>query len=140
MPKTPIVSSLIERFIVPPFGDPPFGAANTITPKITGTFPTLEAMSDGDTLSDAVTAGSYTPTAGGTINSTTKEMQVNEGSWVAYNGATVVSGGETYSYRETVTDTNGASRVLTTPTVTVEAVVTPLYIEEGYLEPGYLAA
>lgn len=65
---------------------------------ITGTGPVLAALTDGDTLSSAVTWGSYTP-PGATAD---RQMRVDGGAWVAYVGGTVVAEGEVWEVREVV--------------------------------------
>lgn len=74
---------------------------------ITGTKPTLDAMTIGDTLGSAVTWGSYTSTAGVIASPTVKHMRKDDGPWLAYNAATVVSFPEIWTIRETVTDDAG---------------------------------
>ena len=111
------------REIVSPlsgFGSP-FGARSGPPPIITGTAPVLAALSDGDTLSTAVTWGSYASTAG-TITGTVQEMSVNGGAFVAYNGATVVDAGDTYQLRETVTDSAANERAFFSGAQTVAAL------------------
>ena len=68
---------------------------------ITGTGPVLAALLNGVTLSTAVTWGSYSGT--GTVT-TTKQMKLNAGSWVAYVGGTVVNTGELWQVRELCSD------------------------------------
>ena len=99
------------------------GAGQVITAT---TAPSLGALSDGDTLSTAVTWGSYATAAGSLVTPTTKEMSVNGGGFVAYAGATVVSAGDSYVLRETGANTNGDSRSFFTSTVTVAGVVPTL--------------
>ncbi|AEI70933.1 hypothetical protein [EBPR podovirus 2] len=70
------------------------GGANPIT----GTGPVLAPLTDGDTLSSAVTWGSYLP-PGATAD---RQMRVDGGAWVAYNGSTVVAEGEVWQVREVV--------------------------------------
>lgn len=79
---------------------------------ITGTGPTLAALTDGDTLSGAVTWGSYTAADGYTLaGTTTREMSLDGGgTWVAYDGAHVADYGETIRLRETVSTTTGETR------------------------------
>ena len=71
---------------------------------ITGTAPVLAALTDGDTLSDAVTWGSYTSAAGEIVDPTTKLMREGAGAWIAYDGDTVVAEGEVWTLREVVAD------------------------------------
>ncbi len=68
------------------------------TNPITGTGPTLAALTDGDTLSSAVTWGSYLP-GGATAD---RQMRVDGGAWVAYVGGTVVAEAEVWQVREVV--------------------------------------
>ena len=65
---------------------------------ITGTGPVLAPLTDGDTLSSAVTWGSYLP-GGATAD---RQMRVDGGAWVAYVGGTVVAEGEVWEVREVV--------------------------------------
>jgi len=82
------------------------------------TSPLLAALADGDTLSSAVTWGAYTSSEGA-ITGTVREMSVNGGSFVAYDGTTVVAYDDTYALRETVSDDAGNSRAFLTGTQTV---------------------
>ncbi len=75
---------------------------------ITGTAPVLASLVNGNTLSSKVTWGSYSGT--GTIT-TTKQMKLNAGSWVAYVGGTVVNTGEMWTVRELVSDTFNTNQV-----------------------------
>jgi len=68
------------------------------TNPITGTGPVLAPLTDGDTLSSAVTWGSYLP-GGATAD---RQMRVDGGAWVAYVGGTVVAEGEVWEAREVV--------------------------------------
>ena len=78
------------------------------SPFITATTqPVLAALVNGNALSTAVTWGSYESTAGTISTPTTKEMSVNGGAYVAYDGATIVDAGNSYQLRETVTDSAG---------------------------------
>lgn len=72
-------------------------------PPVTGTAPTLAALTDGDTLSSRVTWGSYSGGNGGPYTPT-RQMRVNSGSWTAYVGSTVVDAGEVWQVREQATD------------------------------------
>lgn len=92
-------------------------------PVITGTGPTLGALTDGDALSTAVTLGSgYESTAGDVT--AVMQMQIDGGSWVTYDGDTVVSDDETYAIRQVVTDdsVDENSRPFTSATVTVSGI------------------
>lgn len=75
------------------------GAAQTIS----GTGPVLAEIEDGDALSGAVTWGSYSSPVGSVT--TTKEMRVDSGSWIAYSGGVIVEAGETWQVREIADDT-----------------------------------
>lgn len=72
--------------------------ADAPTNPITGTGPTLAVLTDGDTLSDAVTWGTYSPSEVIVV----RLMQLNAGSWVAYNGSTQVEEGQSWAVREEV--------------------------------------
>lgn len=96
-------------------GEPP--APNPIT----GTGPVLGALMDGDTLSDAVTPGSYSSTAGAIEEPVPMQMQVDGGGWVTYVGSTEVSTGEVWSVRETPSDGTN-SRTYTSAQQVVQAV------------------
>jgi len=74
---------------------------------ITGTAPVLASLVNGESLSTKVTWGSYSGT--GTIT-TTKQMKLNAGSWVAYVGGTVVNTGEMWTVRELVSDDNNTDQ------------------------------
>lgn len=71
------------------------GASNPIT----GTGPELAALTDGVTLSSAVTWGSYSPVGA----TPTQQMRVDGGAWVAYVGSTEVAEEEVWQVREVVT-------------------------------------
>lgn len=73
-------------------------------PIIGGSIPVLSELTDGNELKDAVTWGTYISSAGSIVSPTTKEMQVNGGSWTAYDGDTVISSGDEWIIREIVTD------------------------------------
>ena len=86
--------------------------AAAASPIITApTQPVLAALVNGNALSTAVTWGSYESTAGTISTPTTKEMSVNGGAYVAYDGATIVDAGDSYQLRETVTDSAGTDPV-----------------------------
>ena len=72
--------------------------ADAPTNPITGTGPTLAVLTDGDTLSDAVTWGTYSPSEVIVV----RLMQLIAGSWVAYNGSTQVEEGQSWAVREEV--------------------------------------
>ena len=111
IPRRPSVSFVVQR------------AASGGGYPITGTGPVLAALTDGDTLSDAVTWGSYSSPVGAV--STTKEMREGSGEWTAYNGSTAVSEGETWQVRETASD-GFATRVFSSQARTVaEAPAVP---------------
>ena len=82
------------------------------SPIITATTqPVLAALVNGNALGTAVTWGSYESTAGTISTPTTKEISVNGGAYVAYDGATIVDAGDSYQLRETVTDSAGTDPV-----------------------------
>lgn len=87
------------------------------TNPITGTGPTLAALTDGDTLSSAVTWGSYLP-AGATAD---RQMRVDGGAWVAYVGGTVVAEGEVWEAREVVSYGAWASTFVSAAQTVAEA-------------------
>ena len=84
--------------------------------------PQLGPLAGGDTLSGAVTWGSYETSQGSLVTPTAKEMRVNGAAFVAYDGARVVSAGDAYTLRETVENTEGDSRAFSTSTVTVSGI------------------
>lgn len=91
--------------------------------QITGTAPVLGALADGDTLSSAVTWGSYSSTAGTISTPTTKEMSVNGAAWETYVPTTTVSDDDTYQLRETVADDAATTPVpFESGTVTVSGI------------------
>lgn len=85
------------------------------------TAPSLGALTDGDTLSDAVAWGAYSSKAGTIVTPTTKEVSVDGGSFGPYDGSAVVSAGETYQLREIVEDSAGNSRTVFVGLQTVAA-------------------
>jgi len=98
--------------------------------------PALAELSDGDTLSMAVTWGSYASAEGSIITPTTREVSINGGAFAAYNGATTVSSGETYQLREIVADSEGNSRTFYTGKETIAiktALGTPILDSNGEL-------
>lgn len=103
------------------------GGASPANP-ITGLAPVLAALTDGDTLSSAVTWGSYLP-GGATAD---RQMRVDGGAWVAYVGATAVAGGEVWQVREVVsyggftsTFASAAQTVAEAPAPSVPIIVSP---------------
>lgn len=80
--------------------------------EIIGTPVSIAEFADGgvDTLDDVVTWGSFTATVGSIIDPSTKEMQLNGGSWVTYVGSTLTAHPGTWYVRETTTTTAGATR------------------------------
>lgn len=85
---------------------------------ITGTPPSLAAITDGDgdALSAVVTWGTYS--ASDQLN---KQMRVNSGQWQTYVGATTVSAGEFWTVREIVGDALGNFSTFTSNTQEVTA-------------------
>ncbi len=90
--------------------------AEAVSPNpITGTGPVLASLTDGQELGDAVTWGSYLPED----VSVSRQMQVDGGEWVAFDGETVVSEGEVWRVREVVT-LDAWSRTFTSNSVIVD--------------------
>lgn len=93
-----------------------FVASNTLTApdigEIVGTPVSIADYADGgvDTLDDVITWGSFTATVGDVIDPSTKEMQLNGGSWVTFVGTTLTTHPGTWYVRETTTTTAGATR------------------------------
>lgn len=99
---------------------------------ITGTGPVIAPLTDGDTLSSAVTWGSYLP-GGATAD---RQMRVDGGAWVAYVGGTEVAEGEVWEAREVVsygawtsTFASAAQTVAEAPAPTIPVIVSPGSIE-----------
>lgn len=104
---------------------------------ITGSGPVLAALTDGDMLSSAVTWGSYSGT--GTVT-TTQQMRVDAGSWVTYDGDTVVAEGEVWQIRELCSDDLVTDQAFESDTQEVaEASAAPIISEESYTAPNIFA-
>ncbi len=98
------------------------------TNPITGTGPTLAALTDGDTLSSAVTWGSYLP-GGATAD---RQMRVDGGAWVAYVGGTVVTEAEVWQVREVVSYSGFTSTFVSAVQTVAEAPTAPIVTGEDY--------
>lgn len=96
---------------------------------ITGTGPVLAALTDGDTLSGAVTWGTYEP-EGATAD---QQMRVDGGAWGEYDGDTEVAEGEVWQLREVVTFED-FTRTFTSGTQ--EALPIPLFPPINILAPS----
>lgn len=77
--------------------------ADQAVPEITGTAPSLAAMTEGTTLDDAVTWGSAAPPDGETMTggSPVREMSIDGAAWATYVGSTAPTAGQTARVRET---------------------------------------
>lgn len=107
------------------------GGASPSNP-ITGTGPVLAPLTDGDTLSSAVTWGSYLP-GGATAD---RQMRVDGGAWVAYVGGTVVAEGEVWEAREVVSYGAWASTFVSAAQTVAEAAApgVPVIVLPGSID------
>lgn len=102
-------------------------------PEITGTAPSLAAMTEGDTLDAAVTWGSATPPSGETMTgaSPVRQMSIDGAAWTAYVGSTAPTAGQTARVRETWETVEGTGpTTFTSNQVTVAASTDQLTITD----------
>lgn len=86
-----------------------------LSSNISGTPPQLATIADGAALSTSITWGTYADS-----DNIYRFMKLNSGSYVPYDGATVVEEGQLWTLRETV-ELDGVTRSFTSNTQEVTA-------------------